>query len=84
MATGPDKHPLYAALTAAKPEARALPGADFRAALVGYGITPTEPPEVLWNFEKFLIGRDGTVLDRFSPDTPPEAEMIVEAIDKAL
>ena len=84
VATGPDKHPLYAALTAAKPEARALPGADFRAALVGYGITPTEPPEVLWNFEKFLIGRDGTVLDRFSPDTPPEAGMIAEAIDKAL
>ncbi len=84
VATGPDKHPLYAALTAAKPEARALPGSDFRAALVGYGITPTEPPDVLWNFEKFLIGRDGTVLDRFSPDTPPEAEMIVEAIDKAL
>ena len=82
--TGPDKHPLYKALTAEKPEARTLPGSDFRAALTGHGITPTEPPEVLWNFEKFLIGRDGTVLDRFSPDTPPEAEMIAEAIDKAL
>ncbi len=82
--TGPDKHPLYAALTAAKPEARALPGSNFRAALVGHGITPTEAPEVLWNFEKFLIGRDGAVADRFSPDTKPEAEIIVEAIEKAL
>ncbi|WP_026784085.1 glutathione peroxidase [Pleomorphomonas koreensis] len=82
--TGEGKHPLYAALTAARPEARALPGADFRAALHGYGITPTEPPDVLWNFEKFLIGRDGKVIDRFSPDTPPEADIIVEAIEKAL
>lgn len=82
--TGPDKHPLYKALIAEKPEARALPGSDFRAALVGYGITPTEAPEVLWNFEKFLIGRDGTVIDRFSPDTAPDADIVVEAIEKAL
>jgi glutathione peroxidase len=82
--TGPDKHPLYKALIAEKPEARSLPGADFRAALVGYGITPTEAPEVLWNFEKFLIGRDGKVIDRFSPDTAPDADIIVAAIEKAL
>lgn len=82
--TGPDKHPLYKALIAEKPEARSLPGADFRAALVGYGITPTEAPEILWNFEKFLIGRDGKVIDRFSPDTAPDADIIVEAIEKAL
>ncbi|MBS1166260.1 MAG: Glutathione peroxidase family protein [Proteobacteria bacterium] len=82
--TGSDKHPLYKALIAEKPEARTVPGTNFRAALVGYGITPTEPPEVLWNFEKFLIGRDGTVIDRFSPDTTPEAEIVVEAVEKAL
>ena len=82
--TGPDKHPLYKTLIAEKPEARTLPGTDFRAALRGHGITPTEAPEVLWNFEKFLIGRDGKVIDRFSPDTAPDADIIVEAIEKAL
>ena len=82
--TGPDKHPLYKALIAEKPEARSLPGTDFRAALRGHGITPTEAPEVLWNFEKFLIGRDGKVIDRFSPDTAPDADIIVAAIEKAL
>ena len=84
VVTGPDKHPLYKALTAEKPEARSLPGSDFRTKLVGYGITPTEAPDVLWNFEKFPIGRDGTVIDRFSPDTAPDADIIVEAIEKAL
>ena len=82
--TGPDKHPLYKTLIAEKPEARSLPGTDFRAALRGHGITPTEAPEVLWNFEKFLIGRDGQVLRRFAPDTAPDADKLVAAIEAAL
>lgn len=84
VVTGPDKHPLYAALTAALPEAKSGTGNDFRAALRGHGIVPTEAPEVLWNFEKFLVGRDGSVIARFSPDTPPDADIIIAAIEKAL
>jgi glutathione peroxidase len=84
VVTGADRHPLYDALVAARPEARSGTGADFRARLHGHGITPTEPPEVLWNFEKFLIGRDGRVIDRFTPDTPPDSLMIAEAIEAAL
>jgi glutathione peroxidase len=37
---------------------------------------------IKWNFTKFLIGRDGAVLDRFAPQTTPEA--IAPAIEKAL
>ena len=37
---------------------------------------------IKWNFTKFLIGRDGVVLDRFAPQTTPEA--IAPAIEKAL
>jgi glutathione peroxidase len=37
---------------------------------------------IKWNFTKFLIGRDGEVLDRFAPQTTPEA--IAPAIEKAL
>ena len=63
---------------------RALPGADFRAALVGYGITPTEPPDVLWNFEKFLIGKDCKVAGRFAPGITPDDPALVAAIDAEL
>ena len=28
---------------------------------------------IKWNFTKFLVGRDGTVLDRFAPTTTPDA-----------
>jgi glutathione peroxidase len=36
---------------------------------------------VSWNFEKFLIGRDGQVAARFSPRTKPQSEEVVKAIE---
>ncbi len=82
VATGPDKHPLYAALTAAVPTA--IHDGDFRERLKGYGMEPNPAPELLWNFEKFLIGRDGAVIARFSPDTAPDDPTLVAAIEAAL
>ncbi|MGI5216498.1 glutathione peroxidase [Nocardia sp. CA-290969] len=40
--------------------------------------------DVQWNFEKFLINRDGTVAGRFRPTTAPDADTLVAAIEKAL
>ena len=37
---------------------------------------------IKWNFTKFLVGRDGTVLDRFAPTTKPEK--IAADIERAL
>jgi glutathione peroxidase len=42
------------------------------------------PGPVTWNFEKFLVGRDGEVLERFSPDTQPQDEELVQALEEAL
>ncbi|MCX2183656.1 glutathione peroxidase [Streptomyces sp. SKN60] len=42
-----------------------------------------EAGDVQWNFEKFLIGRDGAVT-RFRPRTEPEAAEIVSAIEAQL
>jgi glutathione peroxidase len=56
---------------------------EIYAALVG---TPTEKGEggdVSWNFEKFLIAADGTVVARFSPQVEPDDPMLVDAV-KAL
>jgi glutathione peroxidase len=36
--------------------------------------------EVGWNFEKFLIGRDGKVVARFKSAVAPESEELVKAI----
>jgi glutathione peroxidase len=81
---GEHRHPLYAELTIARPEARALPGSDFRQKLIGYGIQPGEPNEILWNFEKFLIDRNGNVVDRFAPDVPPDSDLVASAIERTL
>lgn len=83
VVTGPDKHPLYAALTAAKPDA-AGDGEAFRERLRGFGKTPNPVPEILWNFEKFVLGRDGTVVARFAPSTAPDDVDLIAAIETAL
>ncbi len=43
-----------------------------------------EAGDIQWNFEKFLIGRDGKVLGRFRPLTDPEAPELVSAIEASL
>jgi glutathione peroxidase len=40
--------------------------------------------DIRWNFEKFLVGRDGQVLARFAPQVDPQSPDVVNAIEKAL
>lgn len=42
------------------------------------------PGEVGWNFEKFLIGRDGKIVARYKSKITPESEEIVKAIESEL
>lgn len=37
-----------------------------------------------WNFHKYLIGRDGKVIDQYSSMTGPQSKTLLAAIDKAL
>ena len=39
---------------------------------------------IQWNFEKFLIARDGTVVGRFGSSVGPESKTLVEAIEREL
>jgi glutathione peroxidase len=81
---GEHKHPLYAALIAAKPAAVNVSDVSWREKLKGYGIEPNPEPELLWNFEKFLVNRKGEVVARFAPDTTPDAPKLVAAIEAEL
>ncbi|MFG1924784.1 glutathione peroxidase [Cryptosporangium sp. NPDC048952] len=40
--------------------------------------------DVQWNFEKFLVDRDGAVVGRFRPRTEPESAEVVDAIESQL
>jgi glutathione peroxidase len=77
---GAQKHPLYRALIEARPQAESTADVPFRDKLKGYGMTPNPEPEVLWNFEKFLVSREGEVVKRFSPDTTPDDPTFVSAV----
>ena len=46
--------------------------------------TATPAGEVKWNFEKFLIGRDGAILGRFDSGVAPEDAKLKDAIEAAL
>lgn len=81
---GEEKHPLYKALIAAQPKAVSLSEVPFREKLKGYGIDGNADPEVLWNFEKFLVSRSGEVVERFAPDTQPDAPELKAAIEAEL
>ncbi len=48
-------------------------------------LTQAEPAgDVAWNFEKFLIGKDGTVLARYKSGVEPDAAELTGAIEAAL
>ncbi len=40
--------------------------------------------DIRWNFEKFLVSADGTVIARFAPMVAPDDPAIVSAIEAAL
>lgn len=81
---GADKHPLYQALIAAQPKSISVNEVPFREKLRGYGIESNPDPEILWNFEKFLVSREGKVVKRFAPDTAPDAPELIAAIEAEL
>lgn len=79
---GADKHPLYDTLIQAIPE-RIGEGPWWKD-LVDYGLTPNPKPEVLWNFEKFLVNKQGEVVARFAPDITAEDARLTDAIQAEL
>ena len=45
---------------------------------LGFGTSPK------WNFHKYLIARDGTLVDYFNSTTSPDASRLVQAVEAAL
>ena len=88
--TGEETHPLYRALISAQPSAIGDSRPGFRERLNGFlaskhnGATTNPEPGILWNFEKFLIDRNGDVRARFSPEITPDDPAITAAIESAL
>ena len=86
--TGDSAHPLYKSLVHEAPKALGETREDFRKNLTGFlarsGATTNPDPGILWNFEKFLVGRNAKVLARFSPEVTPEDPLLTSWVEKTL
>ena len=81
---GDGRHPLYTDLIGSHPETDVNNGGGMEDRLRDFGHTREDPTEVLWNFEKFLIGKDGDVVARFAPDVTPDDERLKAKIEADL
>jgi glutathione peroxidase len=45
---------------------------------------PVGPGKISWNFEKFIVGRNGEVVARFAPRTKPDDPEVVKVIEAEL
>ena len=81
---GGDQHPLYKHLTETKPTSKKNPAGKLRATLDQHGLGPKNETDIMWNFEKFLVDRNGQVVERFAPDVTPNDAVVTSAIEAEL
>jgi glutathione peroxidase len=79
---GEAKHPLYRKLTASSVPTTG--DGPMRDRLKGHGVDTGPAGEILWNFEKFLIDRKGSIVARFAPDVTPDDPRLVSVVDEQL
>lgn len=83
---GPHQAPLYQFLTKTIPVAKTDSTVPFfKKILFGtLGLFKKNNADISWNFEKFLIDRQGNIVDRFSPTVPPDSPLITSQIENLL
>ena len=80
--TGEERHPLYDGLIASGVET--IGDGPMRERLAKHGLETGQDGGIVWNFEKFLIGRDGKVAARFAPDVTADDPRLLSVLEKEL
>ena len=81
---GGERHALYQHLIDAQPTTDVNNGDDWLNGLIKFGHKHLNETDVLWNFEKFLVSRNGEVVARIAPDVKPDDARLVEKIESEL
>jgi len=81
---GDERHALYRHLIEAQPETDVDNGGGLKENLENFGHKHLNETDVLWNFEKFLIGKDGEIAARFAPDVVPDDARLIERLEAEL
>ena len=71
---GENAHPIFEYLKsqAPKEEYKGLKAKATHTMLKGLSKSAKKDSDILWNFTKFLISKDGSVIKRFAPTTEPK------------
>ena len=71
---GKDEHPVFTFLKAQAPteEYKGLKAKATHAMLKKISKSVEKESDILWNFTKFLVAKDGTTVVRFAPTTEPK------------
>lgn len=80
---GGDQHPLYKHLVETHPKTD-VGGNNFLMKLKSFGQSLTNSNDIVWNFEKFLVGKNGEIAARFAPDVAPDDERLSAKIEEEL
>lgn len=81
---GENQHSLYKYLTETKKEAVANPDGKLMTLLRDNNLLTGAAHDIKWNFEKFLINKEGKIVGRFAPDIDPQDPGLISEINKAL
>jgi glutathione peroxidase len=81
---GDERHPLYQFLIDVQPKTDVNNGDDWLNGLIKFGHKHLNETDVLWNFEKFLVGKNGDVVARIAPDVTPDDARLTEKIETEL
>jgi len=68
----------------AKVNVKGKEACDLYKTLTALETKPVGPGKISWNFEKFVIGRNGEVVARFSPRTKPDDPAVLKVIEAEL
>lgn len=81
---GEQRHPLYKKMIDEQPKAHQVQDSLLKSRLAENKLLPANEQDVMWNFEKFLIGRDGHVVGRYAPDMTVDNPVLADAIEQQL
>ena len=68
----------------AKIEVNGKGACDLYKYLTALDVKPKGAGKISWNFEKFIVGRNGDVVARFTPQTKPDASEVLKVLEAEL